>query len=454
MPEIPGNEIYYTIHILMAMGIVGWITHKSATRHKAILFVYGLFLMGGTILDVTTFKIPGIGFMEIQPDRFLFFFNIGYMVMLMRYPFNRDLLRKRWYTPSYEWAIYAYILFILIALTYHFPLLGFKDWLMKSIHFVSFLLMYWVLKTTMDKDLFKDLGKVFVIGAAISSVYAIMQFLVDPFFMRYGEMRIAYGSTVRSNGMFNTEYIHSYFVMAAFAWTLVMVKQNKLKLILSAIYLGGIVFTFHRMSWLIIVVFLGIYFLWFFRARLSVLGTLSIAGATLLVAIGMLFYDDIVNSQMVQERVNERIDSRFGYYDMVLSNIGNKPLFGYGNKKNDVYYYAMLRITKSLARATGEEGSIHNGYLSNLFYYGVPALIMFVTMIFLSLRFYLRLARVRVIYTIPFLFGVVFTIANMTNSFLPSKHVATILIILLGIFAGVWQNRVFSLSDPEITAEA
>ncbi len=454
MPEIPGNEIYYTIHILLTMVICGWITYKSETRHKAVLFVFGLFLMGGTILDVTTFKIPGIGFMEIQPDRFVFFFSVGYMIMLMRYPHNRDLLRKRWYAPSYEWAIYAYILFIITALTYHFQLLGFKDWVLKIIQFVNYLAMYWILKTTMDKGLFKGLGQVFLVGAAISSIYAIMQFLVDPLFMRYGEMRIAYGSTVRSNGMFNTEYVHSYFVMAAFAWTLIMVKQNKIKLILSVIFLGGILFTFHRMSWLIITVFLGIYLLWFFRARLSVLGTLGIAGATLILAIGMLFYEDIVNSQMVQERVNERIDSRFGYYDMVLSNIGNKPLFGYGNKKNEVYYYAMLRITKSLARATGEEGSIHNGYLSNLFYYGVPALILFVSMIFTALRFYLRLARVHAIYTIPFLFAVVFTIANMTNSFLPPKHVAMIFGLHLGIFGGVLQNRVFSFSNPETEAEA
>ncbi|MFK7924900.1 MAG: O-antigen ligase family protein [Bacteroidia bacterium] len=454
MPTIPGNEIYYAIHILMVLGIVSWITKKSDTRHKAVLWVYGMFIMGGTIIDITTFKIPGLGFMEIQPDRFVFFFSLGYMFMLMRYNRNRELFRKVWYVPNYEWLVYGYVGFVLIALTYHFNTLGGKEWSLKLIHFLSYAAMYTVLKLTMDKGLFKGLAQMFVIGAVISSIYAILQFAVDPLFMRYGEMRIAYGSTVRSNGMFNTEYVHSYFVMIALAFTLVMVKQNVLKLILTGLFLLAILVTFHRMSWLIITVFLGIYILWFFRARLSVLGILGIAGTTVIVVIGMLFWEDIVNSQMVQERVNERVDSRFGYYEMVLDNIGKKPLFGYANKKNEIYYQAMLRITKSLARATGEEGSIHNGYLSNLFYYGVPALIIFASMIFFSARFYLKLARVQVLYTIPFLFSVVFAIANMTNSFLPQKHIALLFGIVLGIFGGIFQNRVFPLNNSESPVEA
>lgn len=454
MPAIPGNELYYTIHLLMVLGLVSWITYLSETRHKAVLFVYGLFLMGGTILDITTFKIPGLGFMEIQPDRFVFFFNIAYVIMLMRYNHNRDVFRRNWLIPIHERMIYAYIFFVIIALTYHFQTLGFKEWILKVIHFLSLGALFVVMKLSTDKGLFRGIGQIMVIGAVISCIYAIIQFLVDPLFMRYGEMRIAYGSTVRSNGMFNTEYVHSYFVMASLAWTLIMIKQNYLKLILSGLFLFGILVTFHRMSWLIIIVFLAIYLLWFFRVRLTILGTVGLGVITLLMIVGMLYYQDIMNSQMVQERLNERVDSRFGYYNMVFDNIGDKPLFGYGNKKNEVYYNAMLQITKSMARATGDEGSIHNGYLSNLFYYGIFAPILFALMIFLAMRFFLKLARINAIYTIPFLFAIVFAIANLTNSFLPQKHIALLFGIIMGLFGGVLQNKIFPFSDPETLAEA
>ncbi|MEL6842106.1 MAG: hypothetical protein AAFP02_02740, partial [Bacteroidota bacterium] len=99
MPTIPGNELYYVIHILIAVGVVGWLSYKSETQHKVVLFIIGLFLLGGSILEITTFKIPGVGFMEIQPDRFVFFFSVGYLIMLIRYPHNRDLIRRRWIIP-------------------------------------------------------------------------------------------------------------------------------------------------------------------------------------------------------------------------------------------------------------------------------------------------------------------------------------------------------------------
>ncbi|MEL7343105.1 MAG: hypothetical protein AAGM67_21655, partial [Bacteroidota bacterium] len=102
-----------------------------------------------------------------------------------------------------------------------------------------------------------------------------------------------------------------------------------------------------------------------------------------------------------------------------------------------------------LARATGEEGSIHNGYLSNMFYYGIPAFLFFILMIFSAMRFYLRLARVHYIYAIPFLFGFVYMMANLTNSFLPHKYVALLFSIQLAIFGGVLQNRLFPLPSSQ-----
>lgn len=454
MPTIPGNELYYAIHLILVFGLSIWIAKKHDTRHKLLLFVYAFYLLGGSIAEVLTFKVPGISFFEFQPDRIVLIFNLGYLTMLFLYRHNREVLRKKWYSPMHEWIYFSYIIFIFIALIVHFNTLEFKEVAVLLAKYTTFGTLYIVLKVTMEEQLFKGIAKIFIIAGVITSIYSILQFVYDPLFMRFGEMRAAYGSVVRANGMFNTEYVNSYTIMAALAWSLVLIKSVKIKVVLTGLFVLAILLTFHRMSWLIITVFLAVYLVWFQRARLSVLGTLGIGGAAVLLIVGILFSQEILNSQIVQERVNEGIDSRFGYYDMVLDNIGEKPFFGYANKKNDVYYHAMLQITKSLARATGEEGSIHNGYLSNLFYYGVPALVLFTLMIFSSLRFFLKLARIQPLYTIAVLFIIVYAIANLTNSFLPSKHVAMVFGIHVGIFGGVLQNRIFPLSKTSSLTEA
>ena len=84
-----------------------------------------------------------------------------------------------------------------------------------------------------------------------------------------------------------------------------------------------------------------------------------------------------MNSSVVKDRLADTPGGRADYYSMVLDNIGEKPVFGYGNLKNEVYYTNLLRITYDRDRATATTGDLHSGYFSALFLYGVPGFVFF-----------------------------------------------------------------------------
>ncbi len=445
-----GNEtqvyVYLTLTFLLSLGI----TWRSQVRQKVVLLVYGFFYMSGTVRMILTFKIPGVSFFEIQPDRFIFIFSTFYLLILLRRRSNREMLKERWVAPPFEWALYAYVAFILMAITYHFTHIGFREYVLLVSKNLNFVAIYLLLKIVMDKKFFVGIGRMLLVGALLSAVISLIQFGIDPFFMRYDEMRPAFGSFIRSNGSFANEYSNSYFMIAGICWALFTIKPIHWRVLIVGILCAGVITTFHRMSWLILIMILTINFVWLQRQRVDWLALGGLTLATLFLAVGLFFSREIMTSSLVKDRLSEGVDSRFGYYAMVYENIGAKPLFGYGDKNNDVYYKSMLEITGQLARATGDQGSIHNGYLSNTFYYGIPALFLFVLVFILYLMYTFKHLSVNPIFAIPFLFTIVYMLANLTNSFLFLKVVSSYITLHMGVFTGLLQNRIFTTSDDTI----
>lgn len=146
-----------------------------------------------------------------------------------------------------------------------------------------------------------------------------------------------------------------------------------------------------------------------------------------------------MNSSLVQERLTDNVDRRQGYYSMVLNNIGNKPFFGYGDLKNEVYYTNIMKITGSRSRATAESGDLHSGYFSAMYLYGIPAFISFVLFVVLSVWYYARTYNTHPYFVIPFLVSIIYMMGNLTNTFLFLKYLAILYAIHIGIGMGIHQ---------------
>ena len=313
----------------------------------------------------------------------------------------------------------------------------FSEGLKIIIDAVAFLIILFALRLMADRPSYDVIGKSFIIGGVISSIVSLVQLTIQPFFLRIGDTRPAFGGLLRSNGIFSTEYYNSYFLIIAVAWTLVTVKNNFLKSGLVILFSMGVISSFQRMSWIILILVLVTYFIFIRKLAIDKLVLMGISIATLVLSLSIFYYQDIMNSSLVKDRLTDSVDGRKGYYGMVIDNIGKKPWLGYGDLKNEVYYTNLLRITGDRDRATAKTGSLHSGYFSSLYEYGIPAFISFTLFVLLSVIYYAKAFKNNPYYVIPFLVGIIFMIGNLTNTFLFLSYISVLYATHIGIGMGL-----------------
>ena len=424
-------EHFYAYFVIAA--IIGFfLVYKSESKYKIELFFISFYLLTGSYNFLLIFKIPGISFFEIQPLRFVY---LTLLVVLIKKTFfgnQRQKTSKTNTIPWFEVALIAYVIFMSISVILNIFPRGVKT-ILDSI---AFIIIVKGLATMADKPSYTVIGKSIIIAAVFSSIISLIQ-LVDKYFLRIGWDRHAFGDVIRSNGIFSTEYYNGYFLLVAVAWVLVSVKNKTLKVGLVALFSLGVVSTFMRMSWLILAIILLIYLIYIRRTTIEKIILMALSGLTLLLSISIFYYQDIMNSDMVKERLTADVDYRKGYYAMVLDNFGDKPFFGYGDRQNDVYYESMMRITRDRKRAEGTTGGIHNGFLSVMFLYGIPAVISFTLFIILSIVYYSQSLRKDSFFVIPFLVSIIYCVSNFTNSFLFLSYISVLFAIHIGIGMGI-----------------
>lgn len=447
--QVVGMPFIYAYFVIVLLLGAYWV-YKSEVKYKFEILVLSFYLMTGNLNDLLTFAIPGISFFEIQPDRFLFLIFSFFLVR--RFFFSNEPLgfKHFWTMPWFMVMLIFYVLFKIISLGSHADTIEFSEIIIKSLHVVNVLIIILSLRLIFSPELIEILGKAILVGAIATCLVSFVQMGVDPMFARTGDIRIAFGDYYRVNGTFNAEYFSSYFLIIASTWALTRIKNDFLKYGLVILYTSGIFLTFHRMSWVLFVLVLAIYFFVVAKPQLDKLLFAGMTGVVALLVLFMVFQRDIMNSTLVKERVTDRVDSRFGYYNMVFENIGEKPILGYGNYDNDVYYYSMLQITRMRDRATGMTGGIHSGYLSAMFYYGVPAFIFFTLFVLSTMVYFAKLflRTYNPFFSIIFFLAIIYGLANITNSLLFSEYLGLHFSIYLGLGLGA---RYFYLEEKNET---
>jgi len=426
--------MYFIIALFLSARWVG----NSGVKYKFETLILAFYLMTGNLNDLLTFAIPGVSFFEIQPDRFIFFMFLFFLVRRFYFSNEPFEVKVSWRIPWFVIMLICYLLFKMISLGSHPGSILFPELIIKSLHVINALVIIFSLRIMFSPELIEIFGKALLVGAIVTCLVSFVQIGIDPMFARTGDIRIAFGEVYRVNGIFNAEYFNSYYLIIASTWALTKYEDGLKKLGLVLMYSIGIFLTFHRMSWLLFFLVLAIYFLVLAKPQMDKLLLAGMGGVIVLLVLFLIFQREIVNSTLVKERVTETVDSRFGYYDMVFDNIGDKPILGYGNHDNEVYYYSMLHITRMRERATGAAGGIHSGYLSAMFYYGIPAF-MFFTLFVLSTIIYfakLYLKTSKPIFSITFVLAFVYGIANITNTLLFAEFLGLFLAIFLGLGLG------------------
>lgn len=413
-------------YFVLAFGIAFYLIYKSKVNYKFELFALCFFLLTGEANELLTFKIPGVSFFEIQPERFLFLVFAFFLLRRFAFPPSKGkkagridkVVKPDWVHPWFFIALNILIGLVVGSLFLHSDQLGLSESIVQSLKPATFLVIVYSLYILADEKVITVVGKAIMIGAVFSSLICLAQASFDTMFMRVGELRIAFGDVMRSTGLFSTERVNAYFLIMALAWALITVGNKQMKFTLAGIYCLGVVSTFHRMSWLVMALVLLLYFIKIQKVGADRLIFAALTAMILILSVYTFFFQDIMNSSLVQERLADSVDGRKGYYAMVIENIGKQPVFGFGGKNNKVYYQGMLEITGQFNRATGQDGGIHSGYFSTLFYYGVPAFVFYICFVLLAVFYFLKLSRYNIFFAIPFLIAVVYGAGNLTNTLL------------------------------------
>lgn len=440
---------HFFVYFVFAAIVALYLVIKSNSKYKIELFFISFYLLTGNYNDILLIKIPGFSLFKIPPIRFL------YLMLLFL------IIRKNWYRkptitslskktlPWFEVALYCYIGFLTISVLLNTFPSGFK----VILDAIAFVIIIKALKLMADQGSYDLIGKSLIIGAVITSVLSFIQITIDPFFLRMGDDRAAFGSLLRANGMFGAEYYNAYYLIIAIAWTLITIKNKSLQIFLVLMFSAGVITTFMRMGWLILTLVLVTYLIFINKIAIEKLLLSGLSILTVVLAISIFFYQDIMNSSLVKERLTQDVDGRKGYYTMVLDNIGKKPFFGYGDLKNEVYYENLLRITRDRDRAEAKTGGIHSGYFSSLFLYGIPALVAFIFFVLLSVIYYSKSFKHNLYFVIPFLVSVIFMIGNLTNTFLFITYLSVLFALHIGIGMGIQKIEEESLNTSAMRLE-
>ena len=438
------GQIYMYIYFVVALAWVCYWVLNSSIKYKFELIVLCFFLMTNDINEFLTFKIPGIGFFEIQPERALF---LTFSFLLFReWSFFKDRIKTP--MPTTPWFLVLVILFVAfktISQMYHADQLGGPQKVfILFLESMNIIVLIYAVQIIVNKESVSIIGKSIIFAGVFTALISVIQVAYDPFFMRIGDLRKAFGPVFRANGIFSSENYNSCFMILSIAWVLYSIPKGWLRLALIGFLSFGVFLTFHRMSYLILFCVLAIYFLLIERIALDKLIAMGLGGICLLLVVAILFNREIMNSSVVQERLAEDQGGRFGYYVMVYNYIGDKPILGYGGKKNEVYYESMMKITRESNRATGTTGGIHNSYLSIMFYFGIPAFIFYTGFVLISLLYFGRLSFYHLIFSIPLVLGIFYAIGGMTNSYLFHRFPSILYAIHLGIGLGARYLKEFN----------
>ncbi len=439
--------IHFYIYLVIAALIAYYLVKKSNSEYKFELFFLSFYVLTGNLNEILTISIPGFSLFEIQPKRFLLLILSFFLIKKILFSREKVSMTSNGKIPWWEIMLYAYFIFFVISQFANIAVIGISEILVNLSFEFTFLVIILALRLMANDESYQVLGKSILIGATLSSILSIIQIAIDPYFLRIGIDRIAFGETIRANGMFDQEHYNSYFLITAIIWTIVLVKRKNLKIILISLYTIGIILSFHRMSWLILSSVLIIYFLFIDNVILDKLILAGLSGIAIILAVFIFYHRDIMDTSLVQERLTDSVDGREGYYTMVMENIHKKPLFGYGGRNNEVYYSYMLKITGRVGRATGTEGGIHSGYFSAMFYTGIPVFFFFTMFALLSVFYFAKLSLKDRFFAIPFFIAFIFLVGNLTNTLMFSKHVGVFYALHLGIAMGVKQKIDLSKSD-------
>jgi hypothetical protein len=442
----------FIIYIIFSIAAAGYIVNRTKPEFSLFTFMLILWILTFPVMQLDQFiiKIPGLPF-EFQFERIIFLVFFSWIIISLSF----KKVQYSQHSPLYEKLFLALLAICIISNIFNFEILQTRQFILNFSRLLTILSIYLTVKYTADYGMFKAIYKALILVCCISCLVAFYQYTVDFSFFRTGFLRSAFENKYRATGIFQSEYYQSYFLICGILWTLHFLENKKIKFFLTALFISGVILTFHRMSWIILIASLGLYYI-----RSSKISFTPVIFSILTIsAISFLSYTiisdrfrELSQNKIVKERLMDNtISGRMQQYNMVLKNFDKHILFGFGNEKNEIYYRAMM-LVGGKSWATGKSGTIHNGFLYILFFNGLPAALLFFLFLVVSLKYYNRLINEDFFHIIVSLIIFIYFASNLTNSFEITSELGILFIFHLALGYAVKYRHILELSDSYQTA--
>jgi hypothetical protein len=394
-----------------------------------------------------------LGAFDLQPLRILFLFSATFLIVD---PFLKQYKRPNVsqfsvkVVPNYEKYLFIYLILVIVSLFANANLFTNSELFVSITTVLSFIAVYFAVKRASNEGFINVIKHAIILVGIISSIIAILQFVVDQSFFRANSdfSRTAFGGFIRSTGVFGDDYIHAYMVISAIIWTYFTIPTSTKKYILLGLFITGVFFGFMRMGYVVTTFFFAHAILYASNAsgKLKVLVVTLATIASIFLAFGVLS-SGILESDIAQDRMMDEgtMELRFKLYkegiETTFSDF-SAILFGFGNESSQAYYDAIYRATDGhLGWATGETGGWHNLFIEILFFNGLPAAVLLFTFLIAMVKYFYYLTKLtdNHLYSIPFYLALCYLISNLTLGLgLEVSHA-----IVLGISAALMTgNRV------------
>ena len=427
-------------YVLAAALVVIQLNRTFGPDHPVVGFLLGFWIVSQGILNCDPFVISlwkDAGF-EIQFNRLIFLLFGGMLVFSATW-MKPDGRGDR--TLLYEYAFNIALIAFLGVLLWHLAssIFSVREILVLFSGWLTYLCFYQITKKSGDQGLARViLAAVLLVGLA-SSLVGIIQFLINPEFLKVGSIREAFSGRPRSNGVFRSEYSQSYFLIPSLIVALTAVRARIVRSVIVILILSGIFITFHRMSWIATIMTLFILSVFKAPSRIRTISAwaLSLGAIVLLLALfgGERLYQssDLVYQRLTSNTMSGRLD----IFEVALNRIQTSWLVGIGSVKSNLYF---LDMTQGGAKdfAAGEIGGIHNLYLNMAYLYGIPITLIYISFLLSMAFFFWRRAASQYLSYIAALVVTVFLSANLTNWFYPYADVSLLMAILAGLAASKW----------------
>src|SRR5690606_29516105 len=212
------GTIYIYLYFVLAACVAAYWIYNSQVKFKFELLVLCFYLMTNDINDFLTFKIPGLGFFEIQPARGLF---LVFSFLLIR---NLSFFKERkekYNITTMPWFVVMVVLFIVfktLSEIYHYDQHGGPaKVIVLFMEALNIIVLIYAVQILVTRETIRIIDNCIIFAGIFTACVSFIQVIDDPFFMRIGDFRRAYGSVYRANGIFGSENYNSCFMILSVA---------------------------------------------------------------------------------------------------------------------------------------------------------------------------------------------------------------------------------------------